>query len=74
MVSPLEIAQLVRSGEGARLLATVKRLVQTQGLSVTEIMRQSVEHMERMEELAAKSGKTVKQVANECLDLYEAQL
>lgn len=44
-------------------MATIKRLVQSQVLPMDVALRQSVEHMERLEALAQRSGKTVKEVA-----------
>ena len=67
----LEVARLLASPEGVRLVATIKRLVRSQGLPMDVVVRQSVEHMERIEALAQRSGKTVKEVADEALALYE---
>lgn len=69
----LEIARLLASPEGAHLVSTIKRLVQSQGLPMDVVLRQSVEHMERIEALAQWSGKTVKEVADEALALYESR-
>ncbi|KKL23163.1 hypothetical protein LCGC14_2428160, partial [marine sediment metagenome] len=38
-----------------------------------QVVRNSVEHIERLEKLAQLSGKTVKQVADEAMALYEAK-
>ena len=70
----LEIARLLASPEGMRLVSTIKRLVQSQGLPMDVVLRQSVEHMERLEALAQRSGKTVKEVADEALALYQRHL
>ncbi len=69
----MEIARLLASQEGMRLVATIKRLVQSQGLPMDVVLKQSVEHMERLEALAKRSGKTVKEVADEALAHYEAR-
>ena len=70
----LEMARLVASPEGRRLVATLRRLVGSQAVPLEEVMRQSVRHLERMEALAHMTGKTVQEVADESLDLYEASL
>ena len=70
----LEIARLLASSEGMRLVATIKRLVQSQGLPMDVVLRQSVEHMERLEGLAHRTGKSVKEVADEALALYQRHL
>jgi len=66
-----EIGRLLASPEGVRLVATIQRLVSTQGIPADEVIRQSVEHMERLETLARQTGKSVKEVAEEALVLYE---
>ncbi len=71
MMMGLEIARLLAQPEGRRLISTLHRLVESQGLPVEQVLRESVDHMERLETLARKTGKTVKQVADESLDLYE---
>jgi len=71
MVMALEIARLLATGEGRRLISTLQRLVQSQGLPLDQVIRESVEHMERLESLAKRTGKTIKQVADDSLDLYE---
>ncbi len=71
MVTALEIARLLASGEGRRLISTLQRLVQSQGLPLEQVIRESVEHMERLESLAKRTGKQIKQVADDSLDLYE---
>jgi hypothetical protein len=70
----METARLLASPEGVRLLTTIRRLVRSQGLPTDVVVRQSVEHMERLEAVAQRAGKTVKEVADEALDLYEARL
>jgi len=71
MVMALEIARLLATGEGRRLISTLQRLVQSQGLPIEQVIRESIEHMERMESLAKRTGKQIKQVADDSLDLYE---
>lgn len=70
----LEIARLMASPQGMRLYKTLKRLVEAEGIPVDEVMGQSVDHMEKMEAIARRTGRTVRQVAEESLTLYEAQL
>ena len=70
----LEVARLLASPEGVRLMATIKRLVQSQGLPMDVVLRQSVEHMDRLETLAQRSGKSVKEVADEALARYQRYL
>lgn len=68
-----DVARLLTSGEGQRLIDTIKRLVASQGLPIDQVIGQSVDHMERIERLALRSGRTVKEVADTALDLYERQ-
>ena len=74
MMTAFEIARVMASPQGARLYNTLRRLVESEGLSVDQVMQQSVEHMERMESLAKRSGITVKQIADDSLALYETHL
>jgi len=69
----LDMARLLGSPDGIRLVATLRRLVRSQGLPVDQVVRNSVEHIERLEKLAQLNGKTVKQVADEAMALYEAK-
>ncbi|KKM69236.1 hypothetical protein LCGC14_1452860 [marine sediment metagenome] len=69
----LEMARVLGSPDGIRLVATLRRLVRSQGLPVDQVVRNSVEHIERLEKLAQLNGKTVKQVADEAMALYEAK-
>lgn len=71
MVMALEMAKLLATGEGHRLVSTIRRLVSSQGLPIEQVVRESVDHMEHLEALARRTGKTVKQVADESLALYE---
>ncbi len=70
----LEVAQLLATPEGRRLVATLGRLVQSQGIPLKEVMSQAITHMEQIEALAQRSGKSVKEVADESLGLYEGRL
>ncbi|MBI2919161.1 MAG: hypothetical protein HYY01_14395 [Chloroflexi bacterium] len=70
----LEMARLLATPDGRRMVETLKRLVHSQGLPLEEVVCQSVAHMERLEALAQRTGKTVRQVADESLDLYERHL
>ena len=70
----LEIARVMASPQGVRLYNTLRRLVQSEGMPVDQIMSQSVDHMETMESLAKRSGFSLKQVYDGSLALYEAEL
>ncbi|KKN39342.1 hypothetical protein LCGC14_0744470 [marine sediment metagenome] len=74
MMLGLEIAQMLAGPEGRRLVATLSRLVKSQGISLKDAMSQSITHMEQIEALAQRSGRSVKEVADESLALYEASL
>ena len=71
MVMAVEVARLLATGEGHRLISTIRRLVSSQGLPLEQVVRESVDHMERLEALARRTGKSVKEVADESLALYE---
>jgi len=74
MVMGIEAVKLLATGQGQRLISTIRRLVSSQGLPLQQVVRESVDHMERLEALAKQTGKTVKQVADESLALYEHHL
>lgn len=74
MLNPLEIARIMGSGVGKDLYETLKRIADKQGMGMDEVMKQSLTFTKRMEELGNRSGKSVKQVADEGLDLFEAKL
>jgi len=70
----LEIARLMASQEGKRLYNILQRLVDAPGMSVDKVMKQTADHMERIERLAKRSGFTVKQIEDGSMTLYEAEL
>ncbi|HEC61088.1 MAG TPA: hypothetical protein ENI27_02410 [bacterium] len=72
MFQGFELAKLLATTEGRKLITTLQRLVASQGKDLEQVMRESIEHMEKLEEIAKKRGKTLKQVADESLKLYEA--
>ena len=74
MFRGLEMARTLATPEGRRLLSTIQRLVQSEGLPVEQVIRESVQHMEHLEALARQTGRTVKQVADESLALAEAAI
>ena len=74
MVMALEVARLLATGEGHRLVSTIRRIVSSQGVPMEQVVRESVDHMEHLEALALRTGKTVKQVADESLALYEQRI
>ncbi len=69
-----EIANIMRSGTGKELFDTLKRIADRQGMGLEEVMTESLLFTKRMEELGARSGKSVKQVADQALDLFEGRL
>lgn len=69
-----DLIKLLATGEGERLLSTIRRLVESQGLPLEQVVRNSVDHMNRIEALAKRSGKSVQEVADEALALYERSL
>ena len=70
----LEIARLMTSQEGKRLYNILQRLVDAPGMSVDKVMKQTADHMERIERLAKRSGFTVKKIEDGSMTLYEAEL
>ena len=74
MMLGIELTRILASPAGQRLYSTLKRLVEAEGLSVGEVLEQTVQHMEKIEALARSSGKTAKQVADESLAQYERGL
>lgn len=74
MMNPLEMARIMSSGVGKDLYETLKRIADKQAMGMDEVMRQSLTFTKRMEELGVRSGKSVKQVADEALDLFEGRL
>ncbi len=71
---PLSALRLLTSPEGQRLVETIKRIVHSQNLTVEQAVRDMLDHLDRVEALAKRTGKTVKQVEDEALKLYEGQL
>jgi len=70
----IELARLMASQEGKRLYNILQRMVDAPGMSVDKVMRQTADHMERIERLAKRSGFTVKQIEDWSMTLYEAEL
>lgn len=66
--------QIMTTPEGRRLVETLKRMVDNEGLSIEEVVSQSAEHLERMERMARASGFTVKAIADGSLAAFEARL
>lgn len=69
-----DIGRIMGSGVGPELIQTLKRIADKQGLGVDEVMRESLVFIKRMESLGARSGYSVKQVADQALDLFEGNL
>ena len=74
MINPLEVARMMSSGVGPELVQTIQRIARNQGLPTDEVMRRSLAFIKRMEDLGARSGKSVDQVADQALDLFEGRL
>ncbi len=74
MMLGIELTRILATPAGKRLFDTLKRLVEAEGLSVAEVLEQTVEHMEKIEALARSSGKSAKQVADDSLTMYESSL
>lgn len=70
----LEIAALIATPGGKRLYSTLKRIVDAEGIPVAEVLNQSVDHLEKMEQIARTHGISVKQVADDSVRLYEEHL
>lgn len=70
MLGITEVMKLMGSNDGKRLLETVKRLIDAGELTVKQV----AEHLDRLERVGSRTGKTIKAVADEALDLYESQL
>ena len=69
----LDLIKLAASREGERLVATLRRLVESEGLPITQVISQATDHLERMERISKRRGKSVKEVAEEALNLYERE-
>ena len=74
MMNPMEAMQILRSGTGKELFETLKRIATKQGMGIDQVLSQSLAFTKRMEELGTRSGKSVKEVADQALDLFEGQL
>ncbi len=69
----LDLMKLLGSPEADRLISTIKRLRvldDGQGLSISNI----IDHLDRLERVSKKTGKSIKEVCNESMDLYESIL
>ena len=58
-LNPFDIARIMGSGVGPELIQTLKRIAEKQGMGIDEVMQQSLAFTKRMEDLAARSGKSV---------------
>ena len=74
MMNPVEAMRILGSGVGKELFETLRRIADKQGMGIDQVLRESLAFTKRMEELGIRSGKSVKQVADEGLDLFEARL
>lgn len=63
--------KLLGSPEGKRLLDTMKRHVEASGEPLEQVLKAWLDHMDRLEAITKKTCKTVKQVEDEALKLYE---
>ncbi len=63
----MDLMRLVASPEAERLISTVKRLMDDQGLTTAEI----ADHLSRLERASKRTGKRVKEICDESMNLYE---
>ncbi|KKL91632.1 hypothetical protein LCGC14_1892790 [marine sediment metagenome] len=69
-----DLARILASPEGLRLYNTLKRIVEAEGMSVSEVLSQTVAHMEKIESLSRRKGLSARQVADDSLAQYERSL
>lgn len=65
-----DVMKLLGSSEGDRLIKTVKRLIDSQQLTIQQV----AEHLDRLERVSSLTGKPIKQVSDEALALYEKSI
>lgn len=63
----MDLMKFMGSPEAEKLVSKVKDLINGQGLSIGDINN----HLARLESAARSKGKTIKQVCDESMDLYE---
>lgn len=68
------VARMMTTAEGRRLVTTLQRIMESQKMPVEQALSESVDFMEKLEQLAQRTGKTIKEVADEALAAYEADL
>lgn len=68
---PLTAMRLVASPEGQRLISTIRRHVSSENRPPEQVLKELLDHLDKVEEIAKKTGKTVKQVEDEAIRLYE---
>lgn len=66
-----DLARVMAGPDGRKMFETIKRLVRSQGETTDSLIKEFNSHLERMERLSESTGKPVKQVADEALDLFE---
>lgn len=71
---PFNAIRLMASQEGKRLVDTIRRIVRSQNQPVEQVVKDMLDHLERVEAIATKTGKTVKQVEDEAITLYEGTI
>lgn len=71
---PLTAIRLMTSPEGQRLVETIRRIVSSQKQPVEQVVRDMLDHLDRVEAIAKKTGKTVRQVEDDAIKLYEGTI
>lgn len=71
---PLTAIRLMASPEGQRLVETIRRIVSSQKQPVEQVVRDMLDHLDRVEAIAKKTGKTVRQVEDDAIKLYEGTI
>ena len=66
-----DLARIMTGKDGRKMLEIIKRLVRSQGEPPDELIKGFNAHLEHMERLSQRTGRSVKQVAIEALNLFE---
>ncbi len=75
MLNPfLEAGARVLGPDGPEMVRTIQRIAQKQGIPTEQIVKDALAFMKEMEVLSDRSGKTVKQVADEALADYRRKV
>jgi hypothetical protein len=68
---PLTAMRLMASAEGQRLISTIRRHVSSENRPPEQVLQELLDHLDKVEEIAKRTGKTVKQIEDEAISLYE---